>query len=113
MSVLRDKNIAFEAVHSQELNVKKVLMGRITAFPEEFFVGYRLLHNILKPEHVQLFTNHPKPLQTTDAYILVSRRVPDAQDIVNKFDSGLKQLKATGKYDKIFAQLFQLGVGIE
>ena len=102
--IYKDHAIASDVAPSEELNFKKIAMGRIDVYETSKIVGYTTIKTTLPPATAVLFTHHYKPASVEDYFILFSRKTPRGKELANTFDAGLKRLKASGAYDKIFAQ---------
>lgn len=103
--IYKDAGIKADAVPSEEMNFKKILEGRIDVYQTSKDVGYETIKTMFPADKAALFTNHPKPVEVSDYYILFSRKTPNGQMFADKFDAGFKKLKASGAYDKIVAPL--------
>jgi polar amino acid transport system substrate-binding protein len=88
---------------SDEVGLTNLLKGRIDVFPGEFLVTYKQIRDTFSKEDTDLFTHHPKAISTLPLYLLLSKKVPRNEQIRNLFNQGLRQLKASGKYDEIMA----------
>ena len=99
----KENGIEAEAVPKEELNFKKMLAGRIDVYAASFFVGYNMI-NKLYPEKANLFTNHKKPVSTNGYALIISKKHPKGKEIVSKFNSGLKKLKSSGRYEEILSK---------
>ena len=97
--------IKMERVSSQVLNFRKLLAGRVAAVPELMEVGYDLLKKAFTPGEVAQITTHPKPYRTADYYLIVSKKDPKNEAIIQAFNRGLDKLKKSGAYDRIFGKL--------
>lgn len=104
VEIFKDNGIKVEEVPNGELNYRKLLAGRIDAVAEDFFVGYNTINKLFKPEIAALFTHHPKPQEQRDMFMLISKQIPNGQELADKFDKGLKKLKASGRYDEIIVE---------
>lgn len=102
--IYRDHGIVADVAPSEELNFKKIASGRIDVYETSKTVGYATIARTLPPEIASQFTHHPKPAEENNYFILFSRKTPYGKDLAVRFDSGMKKLKASGDYDKIFAQ---------
>ncbi len=51
-------------------------------------------------ETVALFSNHPKPISVSFNSLILSKKDENKSRMV-KFNSGLKKLKKSGRYDQI------------
>ena len=92
--------LVLDEASSDELNFKKLLNNRIDAFPVSKDVGYAMITSNFLPREVKQFTHHSKPYDQTKFFLLLSRAVPENEQIVKKFNEGLAKLKSSGKYDK-------------
>ncbi len=102
VKLLEDKGLTLDIITSDEQNFKKLLARRIDLFSSSFIVGYTLINKLFEPSRAALFTNNPKPLTKDDMFLLISRDIPNGQELADQFDKGIKELKASGEYDKIF-----------
>lgn len=105
--IYKEKGIDAEAVPNEESNFKKILAGRIDVYQTSKVVGYYTINNLFKPTDVNLFTNHPKVFEISEYYILFSKKTANGKMFSEKFDSGLKKLKSSGKYDEIINNFFR------
>ncbi|NQY93769.1 MAG: transporter substrate-binding domain-containing protein [Campylobacteraceae bacterium] len=101
--LLKDEGLNVQLVPREELNFKKMLKHRIDITASSIVVGTQLINKIFTKENRTLFTYHPKVLLDSKMYMLISRKIPNAQKIADSFDRGLKRLKKSGRYDKIIA----------
>ena len=51
------------------------------------------------------FQNQPKPLITTPFYILLSKKYPENEQLIADFDKGFAQLKKSGRYRELLAEM--------
>ncbi|MBF0231032.1 MAG: transporter substrate-binding domain-containing protein [Desulfamplus sp.] len=100
----KSKGITAESVPNEEQNFKKMLAGRIDVYQTSKVVGYSAISKLFSPEDASMFTNHPKPVEESQYYILFSKTTPKGKELADKLDSGLKKLKDSGSYDKILAE---------
>ena len=103
-TVYKNKGIAAESVPSEDTNFKKLAAGRLDVYETSKEVGYALIAKTLTPDEAKLITHHAKASEQNDYFIFFSRKNPNAKALADKFDSGLKKLKASGAYAKIFAK---------
>ena len=99
-----------EAARSGKLNVFRVndeksliamlLAGRIDAFPADRQVGRNLIYQYAGDKADQIGV-HPLPLTRKPLY-LVGSRTDAAQQLMSRFDEGLRQLKASGRFREIY-----------
>ncbi len=98
---LQKRGVELQMVGKEDLNYKKILAGRIDAYPTSYFVGYYQINMLFEKKQASLFTHHSKPLMTTDYYLLFSKKIPKIKSIIEKFNRGLKKLKKSGRYDEL------------
>jgi len=99
--ILAEHGIKTQQVKSDLLNFKKLLNGRIDLFPVSYNVGYYIINKSFEPEITAKFTNHPKTIQEGKLFVLFSKAIPNGQVLADKLDRGLKEMKASGRYDRI------------
>lgn len=97
--------ISAEAVSSEELNFRKMRIGRLDVYQTSKHVGYDTLAKLFGPVELGLFTHHPKVVYESEYYVLFSKKTKRGKFLADRFDSGLKKLKDSGEYDKILAKL--------
>jgi len=96
--------LAVQWVPSDEMNLKKILKGRIKIVPIELGAGYAMIQKGFTPEQQQLFTHHPKPLKKRQYnYLIVSKQIKDGRSLIKSFNKGLKHLQKSGKFDQYYA----------
>lgn len=96
------KKILVERVPTDEINFRKLLVGRIQLIPQTMGVGYGVLQSKFKQEDVQLVTHHPKPMFKTNFHIILTKKIERNKRMLKLFNIGLKRLKESGKYDQYF-----------
>ena len=100
----KEQGISADSVPSEEMNFKKIVAGRIDVYETSKVVGYETINKILTPDEARLLTHHPNPVGRTDYFMMISKKHPNAKGMADKFDSGLRKLKASGRYEEILAQ---------
>lgn len=89
-----------EEVNRAEQNIEKVLAGRIDLFIDSQEVISYLLNTTLSRYQDEL--EMIEPIYRTNAlYVLISKKHPQYQQIVNDLNQGLQMLKEDGAYDAI------------
>ncbi len=79
------------------------MKGRIDVFPGEVMVTYAQIRDTFPEEQAALFTHHPKSITERRQFLLLSKKVPGNEQMLDRFNEGLRQLKESGKYDQIIA----------
>jgi len=87
---------------SAELNFRKLLYGRIDAFPEEINVGYYILRRETDNGRSSQITHHPKPILENESFLLFPRNEPDTARLSQAFNQGLKSFRENGRYQDYF-----------
>ena len=96
-----------EVANTDEQNFNKLLFERIQIFPNDKTVGYTQIKNTFTPHEANLFTHHPKEFKVNTLHLLVSKRSKNAKLFLDKFNSGLKKLRASPQYQQMFNDLKQ------
>lgn len=104
-AALTNKWIKLESVATDEQNYKKLLAGRIDIFPNDSVVGYAQIRNSLPPDQAELLTHHPKKFAETTLSLIISKKNKNADYFLEKFNSGLKKLKESGRFDQMIKDL--------
>lgn len=99
--------LTVEREASTELNFRKLLYGRIDAFPEEINVGYYILRRETDPAKSRRITHHPKPILENESFLLFPRNDPDTERLLSAFNQGLQDFRDSGRYDRYFETLPQ------
>jgi len=103
-ALLKDKGLQVQLVPREELNYKKMIKHRIDITASSIVVGVQLINKLFSKQERTLFTYHPKALFDSKMYMLISKKIPNAQKLADSFDKGLKKLKDSGEYDRIIAE---------
>ncbi len=99
--------IEVQRAAKDQLNLKKLLRGKIQIFPMNLEVGYYQLQRTFPPEKRQLFTHHPKPLYVKPLHVIFSKKIDKNKHRLALFNKGLKQLKDRGRIDQIMKEARQ------
>lgn len=101
----KSKRLDVQEVSSDELNFKKLLKGRIETFATSDLVGQRMLREKFGAEVAGKVTFHSKPLLSSPGYLLFSKNLANARELVAIFNRGLAKLRQSGRYDRYWADL--------
>lgn len=102
--IYKDHGIAADVVNSEDANFKKIVRGRIDVYASSKAAGYAIMNKHLTPDEAKLITYHPKLVEQSEYFVLFSTKTPNGKMLSDKYESGLKKLKASGAYDKLMAQ---------
>lgn len=91
-----------EWVASAELNFRRLLFGRINAFPEEINVGYDILRRETDQQEARQITHHPKPVSENQSFLLFPVNNPETETLREVFNTRLKAFRESGRYDDYF-----------
>ena len=105
---LEKKGFKIDYAPKEDLTFKKLFANRFDVYATDLLVGLSLINDIFSSEEVALFTNHPKELFSENVYVVFSKKSPNAQEMADKFDKGLKKLKQTGRYEEIISNFFKI-----
>lgn len=105
MSAMDDELISVEITSTDEQNFLKMFNGRIKLFPNDSVVGYAQIRNNFSPEEAELFTHHPRKFDLNTLHLLISKNGEHGEFFLEKFNSGLKKLKESGKLDQMYEDL--------
>ena len=91
-------------VSTDEVNLKKLLLGRIDVFPANIDATYYLLQKNFSVDEIKSIKYHKKPLSTAPSSLIFSKKIKRNERLIRLFNKGLKQLKDSEKYDKYFEE---------
>ncbi|MES2298254.1 MAG: transporter substrate-binding domain-containing protein [Pseudomonadota bacterium] len=103
-AAMRDGTIQAENVTLDEMNLRKILGGRIDAFPVDRRVAEDLLRRHFSAADAALLTFHPKPLYIQTVHLMLSRAHPANGALMEQFNKGLKSLRESGQLDALLRQ---------
>lgn len=99
---VKDGILTVESVPRDLQNIHKLLAGRFDIFPSDIDVVYELLQTNFSSEDIARVTHHPKPIQETGTCVIFTKVPPErSQHLLELFNSGLKKLKESGRYDQM------------
>jgi polar amino acid transport system substrate-binding protein len=97
----KDGSLNVERAASDEMNLRRLLAGRIKILASNHKAGYATAAKIGVE---QLITHHPKPLYDYQISIIISKEHKNANELLKKFNLGLEKLKTSGRYDQILEE---------
>jgi len=95
--------IHVELASDDETNLRKLLKGRIDVFPSGLRTIYLQIRETFSAEEAALFTHHPKPIFEEPLYLLLSKKVAGNEQMLDRFNEGLRMLKESGRWGQILA----------
>jgi polar amino acid transport system substrate-binding protein len=108
MDAIEAKKLSIEYTTKDEFNYRKLLAGRIQILPNDPYVGNAQIRNNLSPEQASLLTYSPKKFSESTLHLIMSKsnkRNKRNKHFIDKFNTGLKRLKASGRYQQMLKDL--------
>lgn len=99
---VKDGVIKIERAPNDLMNFQKLLSGRVQVCPQSLEVGEWLLDHHFTPEEVAKVTHHPKPYAHAQYFLVMSKAKPGNTALMAQFNRGLKRLKRSGQFERIF-----------
>ena len=96
--------LTIDEASKDAIQFDKLLRRRIKLLPMNVYTGYYTIREKFVHQKAALFTHHPRPLKTSVYHVLFSRAVMENAARVELFNQGLRQLKASGEYDRIIEE---------
>ncbi len=97
-----NKILDVEWVATPELNFRRLLHGRIDAFPEEINVGYHILRRELERADARKIVHHPRSILENKSFLLFPIANLDSPRLMEAFNQRLQAFKDSGRYDRYF-----------
>ncbi len=97
-------NVRAEIEETDLLNFRKLLRGRIDAFPIAELVGYDLIKQEFSASEVAMLDVHPVKISAAPLHLVTARDNPDAEATMALFSEGLKQLRESGELARILSE---------
>jgi polar amino acid transport system substrate-binding protein len=105
MAAIEAKVLNVEYTSKDEFNYKKLLAGRIKIFPNDPSVGNAQIRSNLSLNEAKLITYNPKAFGESTLHLIMGKDNKRNKYFINKFNTGLKKLKASGRYQEMIADL--------
>ncbi len=80
---------------SNEANLRKLLAGRIDVFPHSEMAGWHLIREAFTEEEQARFIVLDNSLTSSDGYLLISRRMPNGEEVARRLQAALDSLTAS------------------
>jgi polar amino acid transport system substrate-binding protein len=86
-------------------NLMKLLIKRVDMFPLEESVARHLIASKLEPAERRQLLVQDKAFWTVPIYFVVSKKAPNAQELMDAFDAGYRELQRTRRVDALERKL--------
>jgi polar amino acid transport system substrate-binding protein len=83
-----------ERIPDEAANFKKLLMGRVDLVVANKDVGYYLMNEMFNADQLSKITHHRKPLETATYHLIIGKKTPRSQELINTFNLGLAQVRS-------------------
>lgn len=100
----RQRKLKVQEAASDLNNMRKLLLGRIDLFPMEEEAGQMLILQSLKPAEQPNITFQGKPIALIPTYLVLRRDLPNAAELLERFDQGYKHLNDSGQLARILGE---------
>ncbi|MCX4028560.1 transporter substrate-binding domain-containing protein [Endozoicomonas sp. SM1973] len=104
--LVENKTLKASIIATDINNFKKLAAGKVDIFPMDEITGWRLISTEL-PVAKETLAIHSKALRSTTGHLIISKKRKNAEDLLMKFNEGLKKLKETKTYDQYLDDLFK------
>jgi len=101
--VFRKANLEVMYVTTEKKAIELIYHQRYDIFPLNNYVGWNLIKN-LYPKDYQSFRTCKTPLDTTTLHLMVSKKYPNYENLIRKFNAALIMIKKKGIYQKILSR---------
>ena len=105
MGAIEEKTLNVQDAPKDEFNYRKLIAGRIEIFPNDPAVGNAQIRNNLSPDEANLLTYSSKKFGQSTLHLIVNKNKKRSKYFLDKFNAGLKKLKASGQYQKMLEGL--------
>jgi polar amino acid transport system substrate-binding protein len=85
---------------SYAAGMKMLIAGRVDVYACNKAVGLFILINRIQAD-ADLVVYNPRPIFTETNHLILSRRLPYAEALMDRFNRGLRKLRESGRYDQI------------
>ena len=93
-------------LRTETIGVRMLLANRLDIFPIDSVVGKTLLQQKFNPEEQARLRFHTRTLLHTDPlYLLLTRKVDGNQQMLERFNRGLKKLHENGVYERYMRRI--------
>lgn len=89
--------IKVKRITKDSTNFKKLITNRVDLVVVENDVGYEIMNNIFTPEEAATITSAEKGYRYSTYHLIISKKIKNAQEIINAFNRGLEALRSSGE----------------
>ena len=86
---------------TDEANFKMLFAGRIDVFPMEKQVGQFILNESFSEEEKKQITFSDKSFANFESHLLLTKVIPENEQIMKEFDKAFQKLKQSGRYNEL------------
>ena len=100
-SVFSEAGVRLSLASSDEQGFRMLRAGRVDLMPALEVVGWNIIHNMFPLEEQANFHVMETPLNVGYNYLMTSRRYPQAEQLLERFNHALHVLELNGVYRKL------------
>ncbi|MGP4843455.1 substrate-binding periplasmic protein [Marinobacter sp. 1Y8] len=97
MEAVKSGKLKAETATSDIINFRKLLAGRIDAFPVDVVVGNEILRTAFTAKERRRLTFDVKEIFVGDLHLMLSRQVPGNAALLKRFNRGLEAIRRSGE----------------
>ena len=90
-----------EFVTTDEQSFRMLKAGKVDLIPCDDVVGFHIIQRRFSSGEAAHFFTLSKPLDASGDYLLTSKRFPDTQNLLTRFNRAMKKVKESGVYQKV------------
>ena len=90
-----------DSVSDDELNLKKLIAGRIDLTPINLYVGYYLAGQLFDTDVAGVITHNDRQLKISEHHVLLPKVLEPSSRRLSLFNQGLQKIKQSGEYQRV------------
>lgn len=102
---LESGQLTMERAANDQSNFAKLLLERITLYPQEMNVGYASLLSEFSKADRDKITHHPKPFLNNQSHLLFPKKLKASEVLLRKFNKRLQEYRASGRYNEYLEKM--------
>lgn len=91
-----------DIAYSYDSGMRKLAAGRVDLYACNLDVGLHVLQHQVPAEEAEQLTYHQKYIFSESNHLIISKRLRDAQALMDRFNEGLRLLRKNGQYTRSF-----------